>query len=217
MKQIYMGTKILYLFFPIYAYTLTCAAQNVHAAAAHYAVSEKEGQIILTDGKNKDVISSGTNDTLPVITGNEVYYVSNASFGTIFVYNILDKSKTDILKSSGNSEYTFKDAIATMILDKASNTLYFSTVSINSKGLPDYLTWTYNINTRQLAVYKDGIVESIDQQGNQTVVFYGMDYKGSYSKKNIYAKDGSVNQSFDKVYAVSLRNNKIENQLIMKQ
>ena len=208
MEHNYRKLKFIYLFFSIYASTNTCIAQNIHAAASPYHVFQKEGQIILSDGKNEEKISAtGANDTLPILDGNEVYFVSNpaknttATVSTIVAYNINDKNKLDILNVAGNADYTFKDAIVSMMLDKVSGRIYFSTVSINRKGLPDFMTWLYDINSTTLSIYKDGLLQSIDQAGKQTIVFYGLDYKGKYAKKNVYAKDGTISESFDKEYS----------------
>jgi hypothetical protein len=171
------------------------AAQNVSATG--FMLYQKNGYLFAAGPKGEVQISTVINDTLPISINNEVYYVAN-NRSAIIVYNLNDASSHDLLKNAANEDYTFKDKIVNMIFSKATNKLFFSTVS--NKDAHNYVTWSYDMGTKKLGSYKDGILESIDEQGMQVINFYGADYKGKYKLKNIYAADGTLMQSSVKGY-----------------
>lgn len=195
MKQLY--TQLSYTLVLL----LTVCSYNTYAQ-----VYEQNGQIVFSINGDNKTISTGTNNSLPLLIGNEVYFVSNPDNGggTVMVYDTKAQQRADLIRHVAHTtEYNFKDRIANMMAGDNNTKLYFSTVSISPKGVKNYVTWLYDISTKNLSSYKDGLIEYIDGQGKQTIIFYGLDYKGSYKRKSVYTRDGTLDQNFDKEYTVS--------------
>ena len=181
-------------------------AQSTRAIAPSYSLQMAKGKIILTDGKNETIISQDPNDVQPLINGNEVYYINKAGAdkskgASLFVYNISTKSKVDIIKENAQSaNYDPRSEIENILIDKTSNKMFFSSSLKNAKGYDQKLTWKYDINSKQLEVYKDGVIESIDNSGNQVIAFHGGDSKGSYTMRTLIGTDGKVQRVIGKQY-----------------
>ncbi len=176
------------------------------AIAPSYSLQTVKGKIVLTDGKNETVISQDPNDIQPLINGNEVYYINKAGSdkskgASILVYNISTKSKEDIIKQNAESaNYDPRSEIENILIDKTSNKMFFSSSLKNAKGYEQKLTWKYDINSKQLEAYKDGVIESIDNAGNQVIAFHGGDSKGSYTMRTLIGTDGKVQKVIGKQY-----------------
>jgi hypothetical protein len=170
-----------------------------------YNVFQRNEEIVLSNKGEEKVISKSAGDTLPLLSGNQLYYINNPETnntgGTIMVYDIGTGTTSDLLKNAANnSDYIFKDRIANLLPDAAKGRLYFSTMLTDEKGIKNCVTWLYDIHSKEIAAYKDGLIENIDTEGKQTIIFYGMDHKGSYTWTVIYNNNGSVNKSYTKVY-----------------
>lgn len=180
---------------------------QTNASAKKFELSPKPGQIVISDGKNETVVSDNPNDVSPIIHGNEVYYMRQINVGTangtssIFVYDIASKSTTDIIKpSAATSNYDPKNMVENIIMDKGNNKLFFSTSKVNPRGYTEFLTWKYDPATKELAVYKDGKIESIDPMGNQTIVFESYDAKGKFTTRSLMSSEGHLQKVSAKEY-----------------
>jgi len=180
------------------------SVSNSVEASPVYKVYENKGKIILHDGKHETIVSKDPDASKPLIYDQEVYFIKKGnklSGATICAYNIQDKTTTDVLrKNAGNSNFSFQNEITQMMLDKNSGKLYFSTVSVNKQGYSDYITWHYDIAAKQLVIYKDGEIESIDNAGNQSIAFHGVDRNGSYVSRSVIGTDGKLQKLIGKEY-----------------
>lgn len=171
-----------------------------------YKLSQEKGKITVSDGVNKTVISNDPNDVQALVNKNEVYYIKKAgeeknTGSSIYVFNMSTKANEDIIKQNAvAANYDTKNEIGNIILDKKSNKLFFSTAFANKRGQIENQTWKYDINTKQLEVYKDGAIESIDAAGNQVIVFHGIDSKGQYTSRSIINASGQLQSVIGKQY-----------------
>jgi hypothetical protein len=167
-----------------------------------YSLKTTKGKITVTDGTRETVISQDPHDVQPVMNGNEVYYINKAEAGaSIYVYDISGKAKEDIIKQQAETaHYNTHNDIENIIIDNKSNRMFFSAALANARGHVEKQTWKYDLNTKQLEVYKDGAIESIDEASNQVIVFNGVDAKGTYTMRSIIDKGGKLQSVLGKQY-----------------
>lgn len=184
------------------------ADKPAQSPAKEYKVSKQNGKLILSDGKHQTVVSSDPNASSPLVNGDDVFYIAkakediNASGSSIHVFHISTKSTEDIIAPNATaSEYDPKNVVENILLDKAHGKLYFSAWRKNRRGYAQFLTWVYDLKTKTLAAYKDGKIKSLDEQGNQVIVFEGFDSKGKYTSSSLVAPDGNVIKELGKEYA----------------
>ena len=184
------------------------SSANSGNIAPDYRVTKQNGKLILSNGISETVVSNATGTSSPLVNGDEVYYIrkaegsSNSSGSSIYVYHIKTKKTEDIIgQNSLAANYDLKNVVENLLQDKSSGKLYFSTSSKNSHGHTEFLTWIYDINSKKLAIYKDGRIESIDIQGNQTIVFTGFDSKGKFTSRTLVGTDGNTIKELGKEYA----------------
>ncbi len=178
------------------------------STSPNYSVTAKNGKLILLDGKLETVVSNDPGSNLPLVNGDEVYYVrkaegsSNSSGSSIYAYHIKTKKTEDIITpNSPAGDYDLKNVVENLLQNKNSGKLYFSTSLKNRRGHTEFLTWIYDISSKKLAVYKDGRIESIDTLGNQTIVFDGFDSKGKFTSRTLVGTDGNSIKVLGKEYA----------------
>ncbi len=178
------------------------------SATMNYKVMERNGKIILSDGKSETLVSANPHASSPVVSGDNVFYIARSegnnysSGSSIYVYNIKTKRTGDILSPNATAaNYDLKNEVINLLQDKKSGNLYFSTSSKNKRGHTEFLTWSYDISSQTLAVYKDGRIESIDETGIQTIVFEGFDSKGRFTSKTLVSADGNTIKVLGKEYA----------------
>lgn len=152
-----------------------------------------------------------TEDTLATAFGNKVYYVHNELSkqgfvnGSIFCYT---NDKVQEIRLSDN--FANKDEeipvgkIVQMLVNPSANKLYYTVLSKEIKGVGVYMTMEYDLITRHCRAYRDGILESIDSEGKQTVYYHGIDNIGAYKSKNVFDADGRLLKSFDKEYVSTI-------------
>jgi hypothetical protein len=153
---------------------------------------------------NKSDANTTTNPNISqsITSGDQVFYIktsagdANSSGSSVYMYNTATKTTEDIIRSNSQAaEYNEKAVVENIVLDKASNKLYFSASLANRRGFAEYVTWRYDITKKQLMAYKDGKIESIDPSGNQTIVFESINANGKFTNKWIVAPDGRTLQS----------------------
>ena len=181
---------------------------NAGNTAPNYSVTNQNGKLILSDGKTETVVSNNSNASFPLVNGEQVYYIGRAdgsghsSGYSVYVYNIKTKSTADIITPNASAcNYDLKNVVENLFQDKKMGKLYFSTSAKNRRGHTEFLIWTYDISSQKLAVYKDGRIESIDQSGNQTIVFVGFDSKGKFTSRMLVGTDGNIIKDLGKEYA----------------
>jgi len=175
------------------------SSANSVNTSTDYKVKTLNGKLILSDGKTEKVVSNKSVASSPLVNGNEIYYIgkgdgsSLSSGSSIYVYNIKTKTTEDIIgPNSSACSYDLKNVVENLLLDKNSGKIYFSSSSKNKRGYTQFLTWHYDINSKQLAVYKDGRIESIDQSGNHVIVFEGFNSKGKYTSRSLVGPGGNT-------------------------
>ncbi len=181
-------------------------------ASPSYSLKQAKGKITVTDGTRETLISGNPNDVQPVLNGNEVYYITKTATGkasgsSVLVYNIASGTKEDIIKqNAAAANYNTKSEIENILVDKTTNRIFFSSSLKNDKGQDEKLTWKYDINSKQLEVYKDGSIESIDNAGNQVIIFRGEDSKGAYTMRTLCGSDGKIQHVIGKQYDLISKN-----------
>ncbi len=186
---------------------------SANNTAAKYELKSNSGKIAITNGTKETIVSSNPNDLSPILQGNEVYYLrkpngtGSSTESTIYVYDIIKNTTTDIIKPNvGATEYNAKNVVENIIMDKGNNKLYFSTSMINPRGYTEFLTWKYDVATKEMVAYKDGKIESIDPMGNQTIVFESADINGKFTSRSLISSDGQLQKVTPKVYTQTSSN-----------
>lgn len=167
-----------------------------------YSLESSGGKLLLKSGGSVNVISESNLDTLPVQLGSYVYYAHNeikelSVKGVPYQYNIKEQKAVSLLPQLPETRLPVGKIVA-MMADKQRNRLYYSLKLREEQGMPIYTTILYDgSNVRE---YMDGMIESIDKEGRQTIIYYDVDPVGPYFFRNIYTPEGTVYKSFDKEY-----------------
>lgn len=195
--------KTIYLINLLFLFTIWQATAQDKTIQLRIA----EGKISLVKGGKSAVISSLPQDSLAVLHKDYVYYIHNTISkegrlaGALISYNVNSAIKQNILEGLTGIPGGISNAkIVQLYLDAPRERLFYTIKTSEEKGVPSYVSLVYSLKEKTVAEYKDGIIESIDANGQQTLVFYGIDLKGAYKTKYIYAVDGSLVQSFDDEY-----------------
>ena len=183
------------------------SSANSGNTSSNYTVTKQNGELILSDGKSETVVSNDATIRSPLVHGDDIYYIGKAeknsysSGSSIYAYHIKTKKTEDIiLPNSSTASYDSKNVLENLLQDNNSGKLYFSTSSKNRRGHTEFLTWTYDINLKNLTVYRDGRIECIDALGNQTIVFEGFDSKGKFTSRTLVGTDGNTIKELGKEY-----------------
>jgi hypothetical protein len=152
-----------------------------------------------SSASNTETPSNDPNIKSQLTNADEAFYIKNAqrdlisSGSTIYAYNAKTNGTDDIIRSNAAaSNYNLKSVVENIVLDKKANVLYFTASLANRHGVTEFLTWKYDIAAKQLMAYKDGKIESIDDQGNQTIVFEGVNSQGKFTTRSLIGADGKL-------------------------
>ncbi len=181
--------------------------------ASKYELKANSGKIAITNGTKETIVSTNPNDLSPILHGNEVYYMrkpigaGSSSESTIYVYDINNNTTSDIIKpNAAAAEYNAKNVVENILMDKGNNKLYFTTSLVNPRGYTEFLTWKYDVASKQMVAYKDGKIESIDPMGNQTIVFESSDAKGKFTTRSLMSSEGHLQKVSAKEYTQTSSN-----------
>ena len=161
------------------------SSANSGNTSSNYTVTKQNGELILSDGKSETVVSNDATIRSPLVHGDDIK---------------TKKTEDIILPNSSTASYDSKNVLENLLQDNNSGKLYFSTSSKNRRGHTEFLTWTYDINLKNLTVYRDGRIECIDALGNQTIVFEGFDSKGKFTSRTLVGTDGNTIKELGKEY-----------------
>ncbi len=167
-----------------------------------YSLESSGGKLLLKSGGSVKVISESNLDTLPVQLGPYVYYAHNeikelSVKGIPYQYNIKEEKVIPLLHQLPETRLPVGKIVA-MMADKQRNRLYYSIKLREEQGMPIYTTILYDGSS--IREYMDGMIESIDKEGRQTIIYFDVDPVGPYFFRNIYTPEGTVYKSFDKEY-----------------
>jgi uncharacterized protein (DUF2147 family) len=214
MKQLEKHIKLLLSLLTFCLWVVQAEAQqkvkNIHSAKSfqqsnatvangNYTVSIKPEGLTLYNGGNKTIICKDGKIESPIVNGNLVYYIKNGN--SIRIYDIKSKTEKDLVNTSNaGAEYSTDNKIAKMLIEPKSNRVYFSTFRNGKNGQKEMLCWHYDISSGTLTLYRDGSLESVDADGNQTIAFEGKDARGSYISKTLVSPDGKIINTLGKTY-----------------
>jgi hypothetical protein len=168
-------------------------------------LSVLKGGLALSNGNTTTTICNDGKVDAATICASQVFYIKNSS--SIQIYDIKSKTTKDLVKTSGTgTSYHADNKIDKMLVDNNSNRVYFSTYRTNPNGHKEALCWHYDIASGALTLYRDGSLESVDANGNQTIAFEGKDSRGAFVSRTIVNANGKIINNLGKSY--TLLNNK---------
>ncbi|MFA6152143.1 MAG: hypothetical protein WC716_12535 [Chitinophagaceae bacterium] len=184
------------------AFTAITKSEAQTAVNPDYSLESSGGKLVLKSEGRVKVISENSMDTLPVQLGSCVYYAHNeikelSIKGVPYQYNIKEEKTAPLLLQLPETRLPSGKIVA-MMADKQRNRLYYSLKLREEQGMPIYTTILYDGSS--VKEYMDGMIESIDKEGRQTIIYYDVDPVGPYFFRNIYTPEGTVYKSFDKEY-----------------
>lgn len=186
----------------IVAFTSLTRSQAQTATIPGYSIESSGGKLLLKSEGGVKILSENSQDTLPVQLGSYVYYAHNEIKelfikGVPYQYNIKEQKAVPLLPQLPETRLPVGKIVA-MMADKQHNRLYYSLKLREEQGMPIYTTILYDGSS--VREYMDGMIESIDKEGRQTIIYYDVDPVGPYFFRNIYTPEGTVYKSFDKEY-----------------
>jgi hypothetical protein len=162
----------------------TATLQNKQSTT--YGLVQNNKGINLVNGKKTIPVSSNPNDSNAVMLDDEVYFIrqqKNVDAPTaLMAYSISSKKLSNRLNNLIiGSTYNKKFSIFKLIADNQNKRLYLCSGRKTANGYMEIMTWCYNKTTGKFEAYRDGEIDHIDQNGNQTFYFQNHDNKGTYN------------------------------------
>lgn len=169
-------------------------AVSVQAQTSSLTVTQKSGKIFVSNGGVKKVVAPAANNIQPVASATHVFYINSAVSDKMVIraYNVADNTTADIVKAEElNSGSPAAKKITNLIFDNTAGRLYFSTMSVDTKGYENYLTWYVDPVTNTVKLYADGKITSVDNTGTIQVEMHGVDAKGAYTQTMVKSVNGA--------------------------
>jgi hypothetical protein len=187
--------------FACWLIAFNCSAQN-------YSLLPSPKGIQVSNGISSIRISNAVEDTIALIYQDTVYYVHNDAHinrGQLMQYLINSKQTTTLLDSATAAEQGIVlGIIVQVVIDPERGILYGTSIQKPQMGATSYLTFSFNIQTKELKAYRDGILTDINQQGLQTSYYYDIDAKGTFRTKHVFYPDARLLQSYPKEYITEI-------------
>lgn|GEM_PF-6761788 len=175
------------------------------AVASTLSIAPTSSGIHLVNGKKNITISNKSTDSHAVLLQDEVYFIRQQNNSdaptTLMVYDIAAKQLTDKLSEiTAGSNYDKKAEIFKLLADNKNQKLYICARIKTAHGNYEAMTWCYNKNTKVLKAYRDGEMDHIDADGNQTFLITNRDEKGTYTGALILNPAGATIKELPRNY-----------------